>query len=101
MSVQVALVMVLLEVRTGWFFIYFFTVFLYIGGLFDPLIEWFQQYSSQAESLRRQLHMLIDVNHAYFREDLCSTLHRQGARKTTLIMFISMLNMLNTWGNKC
>lgn len=42
-ALKVAFVMVLLEVRTGWFFVYFFAVFLYIGGIFDPFIEWFQK----------------------------------------------------------
>mmetsp|Transcript_148617 Transcript_148617/g.276854 ORF Transcript_148617/g.276854 Transcript_148617/m.276854 type:complete len:352 (+) Transcript_148617:103-1158(+) len=42
-AVKIAFVMVLLEVRTGWYFAYFFLVFLYIGGLFDPFIEWFQR----------------------------------------------------------
>lgn len=42
-AVKIAFVMILLEVRTGWFFVYFFAVFLYIGGIFDPIIDWFQR----------------------------------------------------------
>jgi len=53
-AVKVALVMILLEVKMGWFFVYFFLVFLYIGGMFDPLIDWFQSYNTQA-TLENQL----------------------------------------------
>jgi len=53
-AVKIALVMILLEFRAGWFFLYFFAVFLYVGGLFDPFIEWFQRPSVQA-TLEQQL----------------------------------------------
>jgi len=56
-AVKVALVMLLLEVRTAWFFIYFFAVFLYIGGIFDPFLEWFRRYSTQT-TLEQQLNVL-------------------------------------------
>jgi len=52
--VKVAVIMLLLEFRIGWFFLYFFAVFLYIGGMFDPMIEWFQQHSTQT-TLEQQL----------------------------------------------
>lgn len=53
-AVKIAFVMVLLEVRTGWFFVYFFAVFLYIGGIFDPFIEWFQRRPARV-TLEQQL----------------------------------------------
>lgn len=56
-AVKIAFVMVLLEVRTGWFFVYFFVVFLYIGGIFDPIIEWFQRRPAQV-TLEQQLAQL-------------------------------------------
>jgi len=56
-AVKLAIVMLLLEVQSGWFFVYFFLVFLYIGGLFDPLIEWFQRGSRQT-TLEQQLNNL-------------------------------------------
>lgn len=53
-AVKIAFVMVLLEVRTGWFFVYFFAVFLYIGGIFDPIIDWFQRRPARV-TLEQQL----------------------------------------------
>lgn len=54
-AVKVALVMVLLEARTGWFFIYFFAVLLYIAGLFDPFIDWFRRAQGTQTTLEQQL----------------------------------------------
>merc|ERR1719161_1878333 len=51
---KIALIMILLEVKTGWFFVYFFAVFLYIGGVFDPFVEWFQRHT-QRLTLDQQL----------------------------------------------
>eukprot|EP00747_Dinoflagellata_sp_TGD_P186059 gnl/TRDRNA2_/TRDRNA2_42897_c0_seq1.p1 gnl/TRDRNA2_/TRDRNA2_42897_c0~~gnl/TRDRNA2_/TRDRNA2_42897_c0_seq1.p1 ORF type:complete len:413 (+),score=97.98 gnl/TRDRNA2_/TRDRNA2_42897_c0_seq1:79-1239(+) len=56
-AAKMALVMILMEVRTGWFFVYFFAVFLYIGGIFDPFIDWFQRNTAQT-SLEQQLNAL-------------------------------------------
>merc|ERR1719188_1368901 len=56
-AVKVGVVMVLLEVRVGWFLMYFFACFLFIGGLFDPLLDWFRRHSAQA-TLEQQLNML-------------------------------------------
>lgn len=53
-AVKVALVLMLLEVRYGWYFLYFFMVFLYIGGVFDPIIQRFQRQSAQM-TLEQQL----------------------------------------------
>lgn len=53
-AVKVALVLMLLEVRYGWYFLYFFMVFLYIGGIFDPIIQRFQRQSAQM-TLEQQL----------------------------------------------
>lgn len=53
-ALKLALVMVLLEVRASWFLLYFIGVLLYIGGLFDPLIEVFQRQSAQ-NTLDQQL----------------------------------------------
>lgn len=61
-AVKLAIVMLLLEVRSGWFFVYFFLVFLYVGGLFDPLIEWFQRTSTQT-TLEQQLNDLRNRRH--------------------------------------
>jgi len=56
-AVKLAFVMWLLEFPTGWFFVYFFGVFLYIGGLFDPFIERFQR-RPQRVALEQQLNGL-------------------------------------------
>lgn len=53
-AVKIALMMILLEFKAGWFFLYFFAVFMYMGGLFDPFIEWFQRPAAQA-TLEQQL----------------------------------------------
>lgn len=53
-AVKIALIMVLLEFRAGWFIVYFFMIFLYIGGMFDPMVEWFHRHSQQA-TLEEQL----------------------------------------------
>lgn len=70
-AVKIAFVMILLEVRTGWFFVYFFAVFLYIGGVFDPAINWFQRrparttLEQQLTALRnRQRHAESEQQHA-------------------------------------
>eukprot|EP00746_Dinoflagellata_sp_MGD_P167464 gnl/MRDRNA2_/MRDRNA2_98103_c0_seq1.p1 gnl/MRDRNA2_/MRDRNA2_98103_c0~~gnl/MRDRNA2_/MRDRNA2_98103_c0_seq1.p1 ORF type:complete len:370 (+),score=85.30 gnl/MRDRNA2_/MRDRNA2_98103_c0_seq1:49-1110(+) len=58
---KIALIMILLEVKTGWFFVYFFAVFLYIGGVFDPFVEWFQRHT-QRLTLDQQLTRLRNKN---------------------------------------
>lgn len=45
--VKVALIMILLEVKPVWFFVYFFAVFLYLGGIFDPIVDWFKRHAAQ------------------------------------------------------
>jgi len=52
--VKVALIMLLLEVKPVWFFVYFFAVFLYLGGIFDPIVEWFKTHAAQ-QPLEAQL----------------------------------------------
>jgi len=53
-AVKIAVVMFFFEFRIGWWVLYFFGIFLYIGGLFDPFIEWIQSHSLQA-TLEQQL----------------------------------------------
>eukprot|EP00440_Ansanella_granifera_P047531 gb/GFBE01051482.1/.p1 GENE.gb/GFBE01051482.1/~~gb/GFBE01051482.1/.p1 ORF type:complete len:306 (+),score=84.57 gb/GFBE01051482.1/:1-918(+) len=57
-AVKVALVMILLEFKMGWFFIYFFAVFFYIGGMFDSWIDWFQNFNNNQNTLEHQLNAL-------------------------------------------
>eukprot|EP00400_MALV-I_sp_L67-5_P000724 gene724-132_t len=52
--VKVALIMLLLEVKPVWFFVYFFAVFLYLGGIFDPIVDWFKRHAEQPQ-LEQQL----------------------------------------------
>lgn len=54
-AVRIAFVMWLLDVKNGWFFVYFFLAFLYIGGLFEPMVEWFQRGPGQQVTLEQQL----------------------------------------------
>eukprot|EP00931_Biecheleriopsis_adriatica_P076623 TRINITY_DN50311_c0_g1_i1.p1 TRINITY_DN50311_c0_g1~~TRINITY_DN50311_c0_g1_i1.p1 ORF type:complete len:342 (+),score=104.10 TRINITY_DN50311_c0_g1_i1:90-1028(+) len=56
--VKVALVMILLEVKLGWYFIYFFAAFFYIGGMFDTWIEYFQNFNNNQTTLENQLNAL-------------------------------------------
>jgi len=53
-AVKIAVVMFFFDFRIGWWVLYFFGIFLYIGGLFDPFIEWIQSHSLQA-TLEQQL----------------------------------------------
>jgi hypothetical protein len=45
------------DFRMGWWVLYFFGIFLYIGGLFDPFIEWVQSHSLQATLEQQLLHL--------------------------------------------
>jgi len=56
-AVKIAFVMLLLEFSTGWFFVYFFGVVFYIGGMFDPVIDWFQRRPARV-GLEQQLNGL-------------------------------------------
>mmetsp|Transcript_96297 Transcript_96297/g.272226 ORF Transcript_96297/g.272226 Transcript_96297/m.272226 type:complete len:327 (+) Transcript_96297:170-1150(+) len=53
-AMKVALLMVVMDMRGGWFYLYFFAAFLYIGGLFDPFIEWLMRPNPQ-QTLEQQL----------------------------------------------
>lgn len=55
--VKVALIMILLEVKPVWFFVYFFAVFLYLGGILDPVLEWFRRNAAD-QPLEMQLRNL-------------------------------------------
>lgn len=56
-------IMFLLEVQVGWYFVYFFAVFLYIGGVFDPFIDWFRNRPAQV-TLEQQLTQLRNRQNA-------------------------------------
>eukprot|EP00927_Polykrikos_kofoidii_P002358 TRINITY_DN10925_c0_g1_i1.p1 TRINITY_DN10925_c0_g1~~TRINITY_DN10925_c0_g1_i1.p1 ORF type:complete len:335 (-),score=58.25 TRINITY_DN10925_c0_g1_i1:85-1089(-) len=53
-AVKLAILMVVLDFRASWYLLYFFAVFLYVGGLFDPIIRWFSRPAQQL-SLEQQL----------------------------------------------
>jgi len=54
-AVKVALVMILMDLKAGWFFLYFFGVFLYVGGMFDPIIDFLSRGQRSQQSLEQQL----------------------------------------------
>mmetsp|Transcript_34186 Transcript_34186/g.54482 ORF Transcript_34186/g.54482 Transcript_34186/m.54482 type:complete len:299 (+) Transcript_34186:100-996(+) len=56
-AVKIAFAMLFFEFSTGWFFVYFFGVVLYIGGVFDPIIHWFQRRPARV-ALEQQLNGL-------------------------------------------
>ena len=54
--VKVALIMLLLEVKPVWFFVYFFAVFLFLGGIFDPIVDWYVFCQSHRRFRKRIIH---------------------------------------------
>eukprot|EP00929_Paragymnodinium_shiwhaense_P029526 TRINITY_DN16894_c0_g1_i4.p1 TRINITY_DN16894_c0_g1~~TRINITY_DN16894_c0_g1_i4.p1 ORF type:complete len:322 (-),score=86.05 TRINITY_DN16894_c0_g1_i4:360-1325(-) len=54
-AVKGALVMLLLDFKAAWFFLYFFGVFLYVGGMFDPIIEFLSRGQRSQQTLEQQL----------------------------------------------
>ncbi|CAE7817070.1 unnamed protein product [Symbiodinium sp. CCMP2456] len=55
---KVGMVMILLEVRTGWYFLYILLALVYLGGMFDSWIEWFQNLANAQVTLEHQLNAL-------------------------------------------
>lgn len=76
-AVKIAFVMLLLEFSTGWFFVYFFGVVLYIGGVFDPFIHWFQRRPARV-ALEQQLNGLR--NRQRDEERIAERVEAEGVR---------------------
>lgn len=55
---KVGMVMILLEVRMGWYFLYILLALVYLGGMFDSWIEWFQNLANAQVTLEHQLNAL-------------------------------------------
>jgi len=55
---KVGMVMILLEVRTPWYFLYILLALVYLGGMFDSWIEWFQNLANAQVTLEHQLNAL-------------------------------------------
>jgi len=55
---KVGMVMILLEVKLGWYFVYLLLALLYLGGTFDPWIEWGQNLANAQVTLEHQLNAL-------------------------------------------
>ncbi|CAE7541266.1 unnamed protein product [Symbiodinium pilosum] len=56
---KVFMVMILLEVKLlGWYLLYLLLALLYLGGVFDPWIEWCQNLANTQVTLEHQLNAL-------------------------------------------